>query len=359
MTQDVLEIRGLAREFAAAELRPHAERWDAERALDADVAAKLAELGFFGMLVPEADGGMGFDLATGLAALEELAWGEAAAALLVAESIAAADLLARYGDDGLRAAWLPRLASGEALACIADAGDDASLPSAQRADGGWSLSGRAAVVPGGEQAALAIVLADDPDGRALFAVPRDAGVRIGERAATLGLRPLPFVELLLDGVRLEDSARLSAPDEQAVDAAPEHPVGELCVAAIAVGIAQAALDHAVAYANQREQFGRPIRMFEGLQFRMAEMTAGLYAARALVERAAAEPDDRLRVAVAKLVAGEAAMRVTTDAVQIFGGYGYMRDYPVEKLMRDAKAMAILFGTSDVQRRRIAAALYAD
>src|SRR5687768_15414031 len=243
MTQDTLEIRGLAREFAEAELRPHAERWDAERALDADVAAKLAELGFFGMLVPEADGGMGFDLATGLAALEELAWGEAAVALLVAESIAAADLLARYGGDALRAAWLPRLASGEALACIADMSDDASLPRAQRADAGWSLSGRAPVVPGGEQAALAIVLADDPEGRALFAVPRDAGVRVGERAATLGLRPLPFVELLLDGVRLEDNARLSAIDGQAVDNAPEHPVGELCVAAIAVGIAQAALDH--------------------------------------------------------------------------------------------------------------------
>lgn len=357
MTQDVLEIRGLAREFAAAELRPHSEHWDGARALGADVPAKLAELGFFGMLVPESDGGMGFDLLTCLAALEELAWGEAAVALLVAESIAAADLVARYGADTLRAEWLPRLAAGAALACVAEPSDDASVPRAQRADGGWSLSGRTGWVPGGDQAELTIVLAAAADGLALYAVPRAAGAHAGERASTLGLRPLSFVELLLDGVRLDQGALLTGLGPQ--DAAPEHAAGALCVAAIAVGIAQAALDHAVAYANQREQFGRPIRAFEGLQFRLAEMTAGLHAARALVERAAAAPADRLRVAIAKLTAGEAAMRVTTDAVQIFGGYGYMRDYPVEKLMRDAKAMAILQGSSELQRRRIAAALYAD
>jgi alkylation response protein AidB-like acyl-CoA dehydrogenase len=357
VTQHVLEIRGLAREFAAAELRPHNEAWDAQRALGEHVPAKLAELGFFGMLVPEADGGMGFDLGTALAALEELAWGEAAAALLVAESIAAADLVARHGSDALRAEWLPRLATGETRASVAETIDDATLARAQQAEGRWSLSGRTRWVPCGEQAELVILFAADADARALFAVPRSAGVRVGERAATLGLRPVPFVELLLDGVRLDDDARLLR--LHSPELVPRHGVGELCIAAIASGIAQAALEHAVAYANQREQFGRPIRSFEGVQFRLAEMAAALHAARALVERAAATPDDGLGVAVAKLMAGEAAMRVTTDAVQIFGGYGYMRDYPVEKLMRDAKAMAILYGSSEVQRRRIAAALYAE
>jgi hypothetical protein len=352
----VLEIRGLAHDFAAAELRPHSEHWDAARALAGDVPARLAALGFFGMLVPEADGGMGFDLVTCLAALEELAWGEAAAALLVAESIAAADLLARHGGDALRAEWLPRLAAGEVLACIADASDDETTARAQPADGGWLLSGRARWVPCGEHAELAIVLAAAPDGLAFFAVPRSAGIRAGERAATLGLRAVPFVELVLDGVRAAEGARLALAVRETV---PEDPVAGLCIAAIGVGIAQAALEHAVGYANQREQFGHPIRAFEGVQFRLAEMAAAVHAARALVERAAAEPEDRLRAAVAKLTAGEAAMRVTTDAVQIFGGYGYMRDYPVEKLMRDAKAMAILHGSSEVQRRRIAAALYAD
>jgi alkylation response protein AidB-like acyl-CoA dehydrogenase len=355
--QDVLEIRGLARDFAAAELRPHSEDWDAAGALAQDVPVKLAELGFFGMLVPESHGGMGFDLLTCVAALEELAWGEPAAALIVAESIAAADLVAHYGGAALRAEWLPRLAAGEALACSAVASDDTALPRARRADGGWSLSGRSRWVPNGAAAQLTIVLGAEPDGCALFAVPRSAGARIGEQAATLGLRPVPFVELLLDGVRLDETARLArvAPQE----AVPDHAVGELCMAAIAVGIAQAALDHAVGYANQREQFGRPIRTFEGVQFRLAEMAAGVHAARALLERAAVEPERGLRVAVAKLTAGEAAMRVTTDAVQVFGGYGYMKDYPVEKLMRDATAMAILRGSSEVQRRRIAAALYAD
>jgi alkylation response protein AidB-like acyl-CoA dehydrogenase len=219
------------------------------------------------------------------------------------------------------------------------------------------LSGRARWVPWGAAAELAIVLAAEPDGFALFAVPRSAGARVGERAATLGLRPVPFVELLLDGVRLIDGARLARIGPQEI--VPDHAVGELCIAGIAVGIAQAALDHAVGYAKQREQFGRPIRAFEGVQVRLAEMAASVLAARALVERAAVEPEAGLHVAVAKLTAGEAAMRVTTDAVQVFGGYGYMKDYPVEKLMRDAKAMAILHGSSEVQRRRIAAALYAD
>ena len=357
MTQEVLEIRSLAREFAAAELRPHAERWDAAAALDDDVPAKLAELGFFGMLVPDTEGGMGFDLTTCLAALEELAWGEPAAALLVAESMAAADLLTRCGNAALREPWLGRIASGDALACLAVAPEDAGLARARQTDTGWTLSGRKTLVPGGDRAELVIALTTDADGYALFALPRSPGVLVGERAATLGLRPLRFVELVFDDVAVEPDARLLR--VATVDAVPEHPVAELGVAAIAVGIAQAALEHAVAYAAQREQFGRPIRTFEGMQIRLAEMTVQLHAARAVLERAAAAPEDRLRVAVAKLTAGEAAMRVTNDAVQIFGGYGYMRDYPVEKLMRDAKAMAILHGPSEVQRRRIAAALYAD
>jgi alkylation response protein AidB-like acyl-CoA dehydrogenase len=126
-----------------------------------------------------------------------------------------------------------------------------------------------------------------------------------------------------------------------------------------VGIAQAALDHAVRYASEREQFGRAIRNFEGIQFKLAGMATGTAPARALIEQAASRPDDEAASAMAKLAAGSCAMHVTTDAVQIFGGYGYMRDYPVEKLMRDAKAMEMLHGTSEMQRLHIAATLYAE
>jgi alkylation response protein AidB-like acyl-CoA dehydrogenase len=360
-TQEIMEIRGLARDFAAAELRPNAERWDAERALDDDVPGKIAELGFFGMLVPEESGGMGFSLGTYLGALEELAWGEPAAALLVAQSVIAADVLTRFGGSE-QTVLLGALAAGEQLGCIALAEEESSTDAhvaAQAVEGsdGWSFTGTKQWVTNGAAAGVAIVLADAEGAHALFALTPDNGYRTGGRAATMGLRAVPVVSLELDGVSARSDARLGwsgADAHAAID-----PLGSLSAAAIAVGIAQAALDHAVGYAGEREQFGRPIRSFEGIQFKLAEMATRTASARALIERAAERPQDAAAAAMAKLAAGSCAMYVTTDAVQIFGGYGYMRDYPVEKLMRDAKAMEMLHGTSEMQRLRIAAALYAD
>jgi butyryl-CoA dehydrogenase len=361
VTEEILEIRSLARDFAAAELRPHAERWDAGRALDDDVAGKIAELGFFGMLVPEESGGMGFSLATYLGALEELAWGEPAAALLVAQSVIAADALTRFGGSA-HAELLGALAAGEQLGCIAFAEDESSTDShvsttAEQGTDGWSFSGTKRWVTNGAAAGVAIVLADVDGTAALFALTPASGYTIGPAAATMGLRAVPVVSLELGGVSAPQDARLGWTGQDA--RAAIDPLGSLSAAAIAVGIAQAALDHAVQYAGEREQFGRPIRSFEGIQFKLAEMATRTAAARALIERAAGRPEDAAAAAMAKLAAGSCAMYVTTDAVQIFGGYGYMRDYPVEKLMRDAKAMEMLHGTSEMQRLRIAAALYAD
>lgn len=357
----MLEIRGLARDFAAAELRPNAEKWDAERGLDADVIAKIGELGFFGMLVPEDSGGMGFSLPTYLGALEELAWGEPAVALLVAQSVIAADVITRFGGSD-RSELLGSLATGEITGCIAVSDDESSADAgadarATQNDAGWSFTGVKRWVTNGEQAELAIVRADVAGAPSLFALTRDAGYRIGSPAATMGLRAVPLVALDLDGVTAPAAARLgwNGPDPRAA----LDPLGCLSAAAIAVGIAQAALDHAVRYADEREQFGRSIRRFEGIQFKLAEMATRTAGARALVELSASRPDAEAAAAMAKLAAGSCAMYVTTDAVQIFGGYGYMRDYPVEKLMRDAKAMELLHGTSEMQRLRIAAALYAD
>lgn len=361
-TQEMLEIRGLARDFAAAELRPHAERWDAERAIDDDVTAKIAELGFFGMLAAENSGGMGFDMATYLAALEELAWGESATALLVAQSVIAADVLARFGGPA-HAETVTALAAGEAIGCIAVAGAESSdgasaTPArAQQTADGWSFSGTVPWVTNGSAADVAIVLAHVGDTPALFALPRDTGWTAAHPAATMGLRAVPVVDLVLDGAAAPASARLEwrGPDPRAAI----DPLGSLSAAAIAVGIAQAALEHAVRYSGEREQFGRPIRTFEGIQFKFAEMATRTAAARALIVEAAHDSANAAAAAMAKLAAGSCAMFVTTDAVQIFGGYGYMRDYPVEKLMRDAKAMELLHGTSEMQRLRIAAALYAE
>ena len=358
---EIREIRGLAHDFATAELRPHTERWDAARALDADVVGKIGELGFFGMLVPEERGGMGFDHATYLAALEELAWGDAAVALLVAQSVIAADVLVRFGG-GAHEEWVSALASGGATGCIAFAEEDtgadtAAAAKAIRSGDSWTLTGTKQWVTNGDGAAIAIVLADAGGEHALFAVPAEAGWSAGEPAATMGLRAVHVVPVTLDGVEVPDGARLDWSGTHARDAI--DPLGCLSAAAIATGVARAALEHATRYANEREQFGRPIRSFEGIQFKLAEMATRTTAAGCLVTRAAEMPDDAAAAAMAKLAAGSCAMYVTTEAVQIFGGYGYMRDYPVEKLMRDAKAMEMLHGTNEMQRLRIAAALYAD
>jgi alkylation response protein AidB-like acyl-CoA dehydrogenase len=354
------EIRALAREFAAAELRPHTERWDRERALDPGIIAKIAELGFFGMLVPESDGGMGFDAGTYAVALEELAWGEPAVALVVAHSAIAADLIARLGSAAQRERWLPPLAAGEITGCIAYSEDEPHSPldtlqtRAERVGDGWRVRGRKRWVAHGGHADLALVLAGTPDGAALCILPRDAGVESGQPLATLGMRAAALVDLEIDA-RVDQDALIEL---GGTDPRDDDSLGRLSTAAIAVGIAQAALDHAVRYSGEREQFGRPIRSFEGIQHKLADMLTRTLGARCLVERAAALPENATASAAAKLAAAECAMYVTTEAVQIFGGYGYMRDYPVEKLMRDAKATQLMHGPSEVQRLRIAESLHA-
>jgi alkylation response protein AidB-like acyl-CoA dehydrogenase len=355
MTQELQEIRGLARDFAAAELRPHAEAWDAAGAMGHDVAGKLAELGFFAMLVPEESGGMGFDAATWIAALEELAWGEPAAALLVAHSVLAADYVARFGSDEVKESWLGALAAGESTGCIAFSEDYADSPVVATREGdGWRVRGRKLWVFNGADADVIIISAQDADGTALFVVPSGNGVELVQRHNTLGFRAVSLVDIDLD-VLIPDAARL---DSGAGDALAQDTLGRLSAAAIALGIAQAALDHAVRYSGEREQFGRPIGDFEGIQRKLAEMATRITGARCILERAAAEQEHAMLTAMAKLAAAECAMYVTTEAVQVYGGYGYMRDYPVEKLMRDAKATEIMHGTNEVQRVRIAESLRA-
>lgn len=358
---EVQEVRGLARDFASSRLRPHTEQRDAEGALEEGLLPELAELGFFGMLVPESDGGMGFDRAAYAAVLEELAWGEAAVALLVAQSVIAADLIVRHGDAAQRGRWLAALAGGEQLGCVAfsertHAADGLPAAAAEPQGDGWTLQGTKSWVTNGDRADVAVVLVQKDGRPALFAVPREAGLAAGERAATLGMRAVPLVDLRLDGVRVS-AEHLLAGYDGGTDTGAES-LTALSGAAIAVGIAQAALDHAIRYADEREQFGSPIRTFQGIQQKLAEMATRTTAARALVQRAAALPDDLAAAAMAKLLAAETAMYVATEAVQVFGGYGYMRDYPVEKLMRDAKATQIMHGPSEEQRTRIAQSLYA-
>jgi alkylation response protein AidB-like acyl-CoA dehydrogenase len=359
--QDIDEIKTLAREFARTELRPHVEQWDHDRAADPGVFDQIADLGFFGMVVPEPFGGMGFDRTTYVTVLEQLAWGEAGVAIAVAQNAHAANLIDQFGSAAQKSQWLESIASGKTHVSFAlaeaEAGSDlSSIETNAQADAdGWIVSGRKAWVTNPGKAHLAIVLARANGEPRLFLIPRSSSWQTGEREHTTGLNTLEIADVNIDNARVNKEAALDA-DASPAPAAPSGDLGRLSIAAISVGVAQAALEHAIAYANEREQFATKLRNFEGLQYKLADMATRVEAARALTLHAAAGSASIL-AAMAKLFASEVAMWVTTQAVQIFGGYGYMRDYPVEKLMRDAKAMALIEGANELQRVFIAKALY--
>lgn len=361
--QELQEIRTLARDFARAELRPQVEKWDHERAHGVDTFTQVAELGFFGMLIGEAHGGMGFDLPTYAAALEEIAWGEPGVALIVAQSALAAQLIQQHGSDALKQQWLEKLATGQVQPAFALAEEDAGadlngiVTRATRQDDQWRITGSKAWVTNGERAQLLLVLAAVEGGYGLFAVPRQAGVSTGDRVKTLGLLPVDLRSLQISAT-VPASALLVGPGTMPAVLRAWDELARLSIAAISLGIAQGALDHALGYADIREQFRTRLRHFEGLQHKIADMGIRTEAARALLQRATAEQDRRI-TAMAKVFASETAMWVTTQAVQVFGGYGYMRDYPVEKLMRDAKAMEMLEGANEILRVAIAESYYGD
>lgn len=358
VTEELQEIRTLAREFAAAELRPHVEHWDHDGELGDDVLAQVAELGFFGMLLPEQHGGMGFDRATWAAAVEELAWGEPAVALTLAFHARVAQLIAEHGAAEAQAEWLEAMAAGRATGCIAIAEQeaDAVRTSATRRGDDWHIQGEKRWVSGARPGGIMLVLANADAGPTLFLVPVDAAVR-GPRDATLGLRALDVRTLRLD-VAVPDHARLGTAGAGQRLLEDDVPLACIGIAAVAVGIGRAALEHAIGYAAEREQFGQPLRAFEGVQFKLADVAMRVAAARALLGEAV-RADGTSEARMAKVFAAEAAMHAATEAVQIFGGYGYMRDYPVEKLMRDGRAMSLLGGADEPHRVAIAQALYSD
>jgi len=381
LTDEQRELQTLARDFAAAELRPHTAAWDERRDLDESVFDKLAESGFLGMLVPEEHGGLAFDVSTYLLVLEELAWGDASVALAVAiHNGPVVHLLVRHGSDAQRGAWLPRLASGEALGAFAlsepDAGSDASsiTTTARREGDGWVLDGEKRWVTNGARAGVVCVFARTSDDEiGLFVVTPDAdGYEVGQREKTLGLRASQTVSVRLDGVRVGADALVGDPTRGLHYALEALDLGRIGIAAQAVGIGRAALEHATAYALERHQFGTPIARFGALQAKLADAAQRISGGHALMLEAA-EAWTRsgsngsraglegvtARAAIAKLAASEAAAFAADEAIQIFGGYGYMRHYPVEKLLRDAKGAEIYEGTNEIMRRVIAGEILRD
>ena len=371
------QIVDLAREFARTRIEPHAAEWDRTAHFARDVLDELGKLGFLGMSTPEEYDGMGLDTLTYLLALEELAAADASIAVSVSiHNAIPATMLLRHGNARQKERWLKPMARGELLAGFAlsepESGSDAASLSARalRAGDQWVLSGTKAWATNGGTADVMMVMVrtDRPDARrgakgiSTFIVPTDApGYRPGKPEDKMGLRASNTAAIALEDVRLPADQLLGEEGQGFVYAMEGLDVGRLGIAIQAVGIARRALEHALAYCAERKQFGQPLREFEAVQFKLADMATRVEAARALAHAAAARRDRgesiTTQASMAKLFASETAMWVTTQAVQLFGGYGYMRDFPVEKLFRDAKVTEIYEGTSEIQRIVIARGLY--
>ena len=379
LTEEQRQILILARSFAERELRPTAaERDENELTFDRGPVDQLGELGFLGMLIPEEYDGLGLDMLTYLYVLEEIAWGDpsVAVSMSVHNSLPTQTLL-RHGTDEQKDRWLKPMARGEILGAFslseADAGSDASAITAQavRDGDGWRLDGAKMWVTNGASADLILMMVRTDEagdrkgsrGIGAFLVPTDAeGYIPGKKEPKMGLRGSETVAVTLQDLRLGPEHLIGEPDLGFRYALEALEGGRLGIAAQAIGIAEAALDYARDYAEEREQFGRAIKDFQGMQFKLADMATRVEASRGLLYRAALaydadEPRKRKLSSMAKLVASETATWVTRQAVQVFGGYGYSREYPVERLFRDAKVTEIYEGTSEIHRMIIARELY--
>lgn len=366
----IQEIRELVREFASREMAPHVAGWDAASVFPAEVMATLGEMGLLGVLVPEEQGGAGLSYGHYVAVIEELASVEPGIALSVAahNSLCTNHILL-FGDDGQRRRWIPGLATGSLLGAWAltepGAGSDAggTRTSAERRDGGWVLSGSKNFITNASVGGVAVVMARTApgtghDGISAFVVPLDApGVAVGKREDKLGMRTSDTASLIFEECRLGPDALLGGEGEGFRQAMQVLDGGRISIAALSLGIARGAFEAAREYALQREQFGRAIASFQAIQFKLADMATSIHAARLLVDQAASDKDRGTKTTLvssqAKLFASEAAVRVCEEAIQILGGYGYTRDYPVEKLWRDSKLCTIGEGTSEIQRLIIA------
>jgi alkylation response protein AidB-like acyl-CoA dehydrogenase len=330
--------------------------------------AELGENGLCGVQTPEAFGGLGLGYLDYAMVLEQIARVSASYGVSVAVTGLPQVILLNFGDAAQQAAWMPGLASGQLLGAFAlsepGSGSDAAalLTTARREGDTYVLNGTKFWITHGGYADIYVVMArtggPGPKGISAFLVPGDAaGLRFGKKEEKMGLRASPTVELILEDVVVPVSARLGQEGDGFRVAMSALDSGRITIGAIAVGLAQAALDVAADYAIQRKQFNTPIIDFQGVGFMLADMASRIESARLLVHKAAwlrdnGRPYSHI-AAMAKCAATDTAMAVTTDAVQVLGGYGYTREYPVERYMRDAKVMQIVEGTNQVQRVVIA------
>jgi butyryl-CoA dehydrogenase len=373
LTEQQQMIRDMARQFAQEQLAPNAAEWDATGRFPKEAVAAMGELGLMGMLVPEEWGGAGIDLISYALVVEELAAGDGSCSTImtVHNSVGCVPIW-KYGTQAQKERFLRPLAKGEMLACFCltepAAGSDASaIRTRARRDGNhWVLEGTKQFITNGSTAGVAIVFAvSDPEkgkkGISAFLVPRDTpGFKVARLEKKLGQKASDTAQLVFEDCRLTPDLMLGQEGEGYKIALGNLEGGRIGIAAQAIGFARAAFEAALAYAKDRKTFGTAIINHQAVQFRLADMATKIEAARELTLAAAALRDAGQpclkQAAMAKLFASEMAEEVCSDALQIHGGYGYLSDFPVERICRDVRVCKIYEGTSDIQRLVIGRAL---
>ena len=366
LTDEQRRMRDLVRAVARERIAPLAAQVDETDTYPADQLTRLGEAGLMGLCIPETHGGSELGTLAFCLAVEEVAWACASTAVVYLVQYTGGFPIVIAGSEAQKRRYLPRLAAGEITAAFSlsepGAGSDAAslTTTAVRRGDRYLLNGTKAWVTNGSHASVLTLFATMDQGRGRHGVtgflvePTFPGFALGKLERKMGVRGSPTVAIHLSDCEVPVENRLGGEGDGFKIALRVLDGSRPAVGAQAVGIGQAALDAAVAYAKERAQFGQPIAAFQGIRFMLADMAMQLHASRLMVHHAAAladrgAPSTAFESSMAKCFASDAAMRITTDAVQIFGGYGYTREYPVERFMRDAKATQIYEGTNQIQR----------
>ena len=372
LDEEQADIRDMVRRFTEQEITPYAEIWDETDYFPREIYHKMAQLGLMGMTTPEEYGGSTLSRLSGALVYEEMAKGEMATAVGLSVHNMVTGSIARFGNQEQRRCWVPRLASGELLGAfsLSEAGSGSDAASLQcRAESHndvYILNGTKMWVTNGGEAEIYLLMARTSGdkgaaGISCFVVEKGTpGFTFGKTERKMGLHSSPTRELIFENCEIPVTNRLGEEGQGFKIALSSLDGGRINIGAIAVGVAQAAFETARNYSREREQFGQPISAFQGIQFMLADMAMKIEAARLLVYEAAYKLDEGqnagMYASMAKCLATDVAMEVTTNAVQVLGGAGYVRDYPVERYMRDVKVAQIFEGTNQIQRVVIARAL---
>ena len=372
LDEEQAEIRDIVRRFTESHITPYAETWDEHNHFPREVYTLMAELGLMGMTIPEEYGGSALSRLSGALVYEELARGEMATSVGLSVQNMVAGSIARFGNAEQIQRWVTRLASGELLGAFslsetASGSDAASLQCrAENQGNSYLLNGSKMWVTNGGEADVYLLMARTSAGKgasgiSCFVVEKGTpGFSFGKTERKMGLHSSPTRELIFENCQIPAFNRLGDEGQGFKIALSSLDGGRVNIGAVAVGVAQAAFDIACNYARERQQFGHPIGAFQGIQFMLADMAMKIEAARLLVYEAAYRLDTgqsaSMYASMAKCFATDTAMEVTTNAVQVLGGAGYVRDYPVERYMRDVKVSQIFEGTNQIQRIVIARSL---